>query len=435
MKVDEKDVVEHRSRPAWVKMGRGLHELDLLPDMANVGSGAVQEGESEAEGRPVDLPLAPGAAVVPPPGCGGTSNSESGWRSWTKFMHYSLTARSDSVWQGVPGPGRKRTLSDSSYVSNVSTTPRKRRRSEADNVCEKVPEQIKLTHPIRHYEVNPKALRNARFNTRNIRVDTDKGLDLGELLELDYLDETLSERNRSIVESRACRSKRHGRGWCKFGDNCVVRREAALPENSSHQEIQNGKKVAEKGPEKKNENQNQGMNEFGRNCITSLDKLCRSKFHEVGKCKCQKIVGGTEVIIGTVGGELEQVSNILSGQIRLKRQEQEKEQSGCLTDRMLGVNNSDPISSSPTDLNTFDANEKQDRLRLINEEEARLVRRLRESEARLKAEVETKKSLNQAMRALLEKMSASDKRQEEEMEGIQLISDQLEYYGKLKQEN
>ena len=158
-------------------MGRGLHELDLpitSSDLVCVGQGAVQGGEEdETVERPTDLPLAAGAAVVPPPGSGNTS--EGCWRSWSNW---------DSNWtpwgmlgsQGAlcnPGVGRKRTLSESSCISNVSVTPRKRRLSEADTVCKNVTEQARLTTPVRKYRVNPKALQSARSNkqlTRQCKV-------------------------------------------------------------------------------------------------------------------------------------------------------------------------------------------------------------------------------------------------------------------------
>ena len=70
---------------------------------------------------------------------------------------------------------------------------------------------------------------------------------LGKLLELEYSssDEILSEGNRN-KESRACRSKRHGRGWCKFGDSCVVRREGALSENVAQEEQGQGETTEKK---------------------------------------------------------------------------------------------------------------------------------------------------------------------------------------------
>ena len=102
--------------------------------------------------------------------------------------------------------------------------------------------------------------------------------------------------------------------------------------------------------------------------------------------------------------------------------------------RTLGVSGSELLPSISPELNTADADENQDRLKLIFEEEARLISKLGEKRARLKAEAETRKSINLSIKKLLEQLNASEKRQEEEEEGIQLILDQLEYYGKLKQE-
>ena len=273
-----------------MKMGRGLHELDLplsSSDMAYVGQGAVKGGESETVERPTDLPLAPGAAVVPPPGSG---SSESDWRStWT---NWEVVRASWAPWGmsgnqgdlGNPGIGRKRTLSESSCISNVSITPRKRRLSET--VCENVTEQLKLTTPVRKYQVNPKALQSARSNARQLgkqMVDTENGLDLGRLLELKYSssDETLSK------ESRGCRSIRHGRGWCKFGDNCVVRREGSLTENLVHQETQGEGKKSEKRDRTEEEDETENK---------------KKKTSRLGvESKFARRVSGTEVIVGTVG--------------------------------------------------------------------------------------------------------------------------------------
>ena len=115
-------------------------------------------------------------------------------------------------------------------------------------------------------------------------------------------------------------------------------------------------------------------------------------------------------------------------------QHQQRDETGRLTE-MLGDSDSDPLPSIPHELNpVVDADETQDRLRLIFEEEARLVKKLGERKERLKAEAETRKSINLSIKALLEQLTASERRQEEDEESIQLISDQLEYYGKLKQE-
>ena len=96
--------------------------------------------------------------------------------------------------------------------------------------------------------------------------------------------------------------------------------------------------------------------------------------------------------------------------------------------------NSGPLPPISPENDPFDADENQEHLRLIFEEETRLVSKLREKQSRLKAEAETRKSINLSISRLVEQLAASEKRQEEEEEGIQLISDQLEYYGKLKQE-
>ena len=101
---------------------------------------------------------------------------------------------------------------------------------------------------------------------------------------------------------------------------------------------------------------------------------------------------------------------------------------------MLGESDSDSFPSISPEPEPCDADENQERLRLIFEEETRLVSKLREKQSRLKAEAETRKSINLSISSLLKQLTASEKRQEEEEEGIQLISDQLEYYGKLKQE-
>ena len=101
---------------------------------------------------------------------------------------------------------------------------------------------------------------------------------------------------------------------------------------------------------------------------------------------------------------------------------------------MLGESESDSFPSISPEPEPCDADENQERLRLIFEEETRLVSKLREKQSRLKAEAEMRKSINLSISRLLEQLTASEKRQEEEEEGIQLISDQLEYYGKLKQE-
>ena len=109
---------------------RGRHELDIHLDgweMAIVGQGAVQGEEINLQQeRPSHLPLGPGAVVLPPPGSG---KPETGWRTWNKEM--------DPIWASlgrhvVSTGSRKRTLSESSCISNVSFTPRKRRLSEDD---------------------------------------------------------------------------------------------------------------------------------------------------------------------------------------------------------------------------------------------------------------------------------------------------------------
>ena len=122
-------------------------------------------------------------------------------------------------------------------------------------------------------------------------------------------------------------------------------------------------------------------------------------------------------------------------QVEIKQEPREQRDNLTQTGNMFGESHSGPHhpSISP-ELNPFDADENQERLRLIFEEETRLVRKLREKQSRLKAEAETRKSINLSMSKLLEQLAACEKRQEEEEEGIQLISDQLEYYGKLKQE-
>ena len=321
MQVDENREQKRSKKPAWVKMGRGLAELDLpitSSDLASVGQGAVQGGEEdEAVERPTDLPLAPGAAVVPPP---GSASPERDWRSWGNLPIW------DSNWssQGPlfnSGVGRKRTLSESSCISSVSITPRKRRLSETDTACKK--EQPKLTTPVRKYQVNPKALQSGRSNARQLgkqTVDTENGLDLGKLLELEYSssDEILSEGNRN-KESRACRSKRHGRGWCKFGDSCVVRREGALSENVAQEEQGQGETTEKKyRTETETETQNKRKKEcwLGVKSICNVDQLCRSKFHGRTSSGSARRASGTEVIVGIVGpglvqGEdVEQVSNI-----------------------------------------------------------------------------------------------------------------------------
>ena len=116
-------------------------------------------------------------------------------------------------------------------------------------------------------------------------------------------------------------------------------------------------------------------------------------------------------------------------QVDLEMQHQQRDGT-----EMLGDIDSDPLPSISHELNPVDADETQDRLRLIFEEEARLVVKLREKKARLKVEAETRKSINESMKVLLEQLTASERRQEKEEESIQLISDQLEYYGNLKQE-
>ena len=439
MKVDEDREQQRRKKPAWVKMGRGLHELDLpitSSDLAYVGQGAVQGGEEdETVERPTDLPLAAGAAVVLPPGSG---NTEGGWRSWTNW---------DSDWApwgmlgsqevlGNSGIGRKRTLSESSCISTVSITPRKRRLSEAGTVCKNVTEQAKLTTPVRKYKVNPKALQSARSNARHLgkqTVDTDDGLDLGKLLELEYSssDETLSEGNK-----KACSSFRHGRGWCKFGDNCVVRREGALTENQTHQEDQGeGEKTKRIKTEEEVETQHKKKEaRLGVKSIANVDPLCRSKFHGIGKCKCARRASGTEVIVGTVSPEVGPVSSS-NMQVEMQQQERRvKRDRLTRSEGMSGESNSGPLPPISPENDPFDADENQEHLRLIFEEETRLVSKLREKQSRLKAEAETRKSINLSISRLVEQLTASEKRQEEEEEGIQLISDQLEYYGKLKQE-
>ena len=432
-----------KSKPAWVKMGRGLHELDLplSPlDMVYVGQGAVLGGESETSDRPTDLPLAPGAAVVLPPGSGNTESSwRSSWTDWEKISDWAPWGLSagQGVGSGNPGAGRKRTLSESSCISNVSFTPRKRRLSEADTVCKKVMEQAKLITPVRKYQVNPKVL-GARSNARHLSkqtVDTDDGLDLGNLLELEYSsEETLSEGNRN-KESRGCRSKRHGRGWCKFGDNCVVRREGALTENLAHQEDQGQSESTEKKDriEKEVENQNEEK-ESGLKfkSFANVDQLCRSKFHEIGKCKCRRRVSGTEVIVGTVGPaveeDIEQVQKISSVRsvtvfkMQVKMKQQQRPHRDRISGGMPCENDSDPLPSTSQELNPFAPDKNHDRLRLIFEEEARLVMKLKEKKARLKAEAETRKSINLSIKALLEQLTASERRQEEEEEGIQIIA-------------
>ena len=434
-----------KSKPAWVKMGRGLHELDLPlspSDMVYVGQGAVLGGESETAERPTDLPLAPGAAVVLPPGSGNTESSwHSSWKDWEMISNWAPWGM--SAGQGVGsanlGAGRKRTLSESSCIPNVSFTPRKRRLSEADTVCKEVTEQSKLITPVRKYQVNPKVL-GARSNARHLNkqtVDTDDGLDLGNLLELEYSsEETLSEGNKN-KESRGCRSKRHGRGWCKFGDNCVVRREGALTENQAHQQDHGQSESIEKKDRTKLEIENQNEEEEGGLKVKSfanVDQLCRSKFHGIGKCKCRRRVSGTEVIVGTVGPaveediEHEQVPKIscLWSVTVIKLQVETQQQQRAHRDRssggMLCESDSDPLPSTSQELNPFAPDKNQDRLRLIFEEEARLVRKLKEKRARLKAEAETRKSINLSIKALLEQLTASERRQEEEEEGIQIIA-------------
>ena len=215
---------------------RGRHELDIHLDgweMAGIGQGAVQGEEINLQQeRPSHLPLGPGAVVLPPPGSG---KSETGWRTWNKEM--------DPIWASlgrhvVSTGSRKRTLSESSCISNVSFTPRKRRLSEDDVGAKVVPKEVRLIAPSKKYQVNPKALRNSRpSSTSSFKqlqhkqmIDTENGLDLGELLQLEYrtLERNRSEENPTTFEneSRACKSKNHGRGWCKFGDNCVVRRKS-----------------------------------------------------------------------------------------------------------------------------------------------------------------------------------------------------------------
>ena len=115
-------------------------------------------------------------------------------------------------------------------------------------------------------------------------------------------------------------------------------------------------------------------------------------------------------------------------------QQQQREQGDRLTGGMPGELDSDSLPSISPELNPVDADENQDRLKLIFEEEARLVSKLREKKDKLKAEAKTRKSINLSIKELLEQLTASEKRQEEEEEGIQLILDQLEYYGRLKQE-
>ena len=429
-----------KPKPAWVKMGRGLHELDLPlspSEMVYVGQGAVLGGESETVERPTDLPLAPGAAVVLPPGSGNTESSwRSSWTDWEKISNWAPWGM--SAGQGVlgnPGAGRKRTLSESSCISNVSFTPRKRRLSEADTVCKKGTEQAKLITPVRKYQVNPKVL-GARSNARHLSkrtVDTDDGLDLGNLLELEYSsEETLSEGNRN-KESRGCRSKRHGRGWCKFGDNCVVRREGALTENQAHQEDHGQSESTEKKDriEKEVEDQNEGK-ESGLKVksFANVDQLCRRKFHGIGKCKCTRRASGTEVIVGTVGPvveeDIEQVPKISCFQsitvFKVEMQQQQRAHRDRISGRMPCESDSDPLPSTSQELNPFAPDKNQDRLRLIFEEEARLVMKLKEKKARLKAEAETRKSINLSIKALLEQLTASEKRQEEEEEGIQIIA-------------
>jgi len=439
--VDENEQRSKRikSKPAWVKMGRGLHELDLPlspSDMVYVGQGAVLGGESETVQRPTDLPLAPGAAVVLPPGSGNTESSwHSSWKDWEMISNWAPWGM--SAGQGVGsanlGAGRKRTLSESSCISNVSFTPRKRRLSEADTVCKEVTEQSKLITPVRKYQVNPKVL-GARSNARHLNkqtVDTDDGLDLGNLLELEYSsEETLSEGNRN-KESRGCRSKRHGRGWCKFGDNCVVRREGALTENQGHQQDHGQSESIEKKDRTKLEIENQNEEEEAGLKVKSfanVDQLCRSKFHGIGKCKCRRRVSGTEVIVGTVGPAVEEDIE------QVETQQQQRAHRDRSSGGMLCESDSDPLPSTSQELNPFAPDKNQDRLRLIFEEEARLVMKLKEKRARLKAEAETRKSINLSIKALLEQLTASERRQEEEEEGIQIIAGQLEYYGKLKEE-
>ena len=215
---------------------RGRHELDIHLDgweMAGIGQGAVQGEEINLQQeRPSHLPLGPGAVVLPPP---GSEKSETGWRTWIKEM--------DPIWASlgrhvVSTGSRKRTLSESSCISNVSFTPRKRRISEDDIGVKVVPKEVRLIAPSKKYQVNPKALRNSRpSSTSSFKqlqhkqiLDTENGLDLGELLQLEYptLEGNRSEENPTTFEneSRACKSKNHGRGWCKFGDNCVVRRKS-----------------------------------------------------------------------------------------------------------------------------------------------------------------------------------------------------------------
>ena len=121
-------------------------------------------------------------------------------------------------------------------------------------------------------------------------------------------------------------------------------------------------------------------------------------------------------------------------QVEIKQEPKQQGDNLTQTEEMLGESHSSPHPSISPELDTFDADENQERLRLIFEEETRLVRKLREKQSRLKAEAETRKSINLSMSKLLEQLAACEKRQEEEEEGIQLISDQLEYYGKLKQE-
>merc|ERR1712192_66017 len=182
------------------------------------------------------------------------------------------------------------------------------------------------------------------------------------------------------------------------------------------------------GTEKLVENQNKEENEsmLRVRSFAYVDQLCRSKFHGTRKCKCERRVSGTEVIIGTVGSVVAVGED--AEQVDLEMQHQQRDGT-----EMLGDVDSDPLPTIPHELNPVDADETQDRLRLIFEEEARLVNKLREKKARLKVEAETRKSINESMKVLLEQLTASERRQEEE-ESIQLISDQLEYYGKLKQE-
>jgi len=89
-----------------------------------------------------------------------------------------------------------------------------------------------------------------------------------------------------------------------------------------------------------------------------------------------------------------------------------------------------PSSNAPT-VNASDPREQpidqQGLLRLICEEEACLLIRLKDQNANLKSEMEKR-------RELLDQLAASEKRLQQEQEEIQAISEQLEQNSKLKQQ-